>query len=166
MLGLIVGIILYMAQLNEDLFHLESEIFFLYLLPPIVFDAGYFMPNRAFFGCPGIIPIDLRLHGALLSDNLGTILVYAVLGTLWNTGTIGRPLTATNTKLLAYQQLPRAYQEITSLMSMSPIRDSNRALLRGPITRAFKRGGAWKRGAGPFGSEDVSTPFPASGARV
>jgi sodium/hydrogen exchanger-like protein 3 len=44
----------------------------MFLLPPIAFDAGYFMPNRAFW------------------NNLGTILVYAVLGTIFNMATIGK----------------------------------------------------------------------------
>jgi NhaP-type Na+/H+ or K+/H+ antiporter len=41
------------------------------MLPPIILDAGYFMPNRLFF------------------DNIGTILLMAVVGTVFNVATIG-----------------------------------------------------------------------------
>ncbi|XP_001514675.2 sodium/hydrogen exchanger 2 [Ornithorhynchus anatinus] len=50
---------------------MKTDVFFLYLLPPIVLDAGYFMPTRPFF------------------ENIGTIFWYAVVGTLWNSIGIG-----------------------------------------------------------------------------
>lgn len=55
---------------------MKSDVFFLYLLPPIVLDAGYFMPARLFF------------------ENFGTIFFYAVVGTLWNSFGIGISLFA------------------------------------------------------------------------
>ncbi|XP_066288652.1 sodium/hydrogen exchanger 3-like isoform X1 [Branchiostoma lanceolatum] len=66
-LGLIVGAILFLTKQEENVHTLSADTFFLYLLPPIVVEAGYFMPNRAFF------------------DNIASILTYAVIGTLWNT---------------------------------------------------------------------------------
>jgi sodium/hydrogen exchanger-like protein 3 len=69
-LGLFFGGILNIVLLPTDIY-LRPDIFFLYLLPPIALDAGYFLPNRAFF------------------NNLGTILLYAVVGTLWNVMAIG-----------------------------------------------------------------------------
>ncbi|XP_047454384.1 sodium/hydrogen exchanger 1 isoform X2 [Mugil cephalus] len=50
---------------------LDSQLFFLCLLPPIILDAGYFLPIRPFM------------------ENLGTILMFAVVGTLWNAFFIG-----------------------------------------------------------------------------
>uniref|UniRef100_A0A8C9T870 Sodium/hydrogen exchanger n=1 Tax=Scleropages formosus TaxID=113540 RepID=A0A8C9T870_SCLFO len=50
---------------------LDSQVFFLFLLPPIILDAGYFLPIRPF------------------SENLGTILMFAVVGTLWNSFFMG-----------------------------------------------------------------------------
>lgn len=50
---------------------LGTELFFLCLLPPIILDAGYFLPIRPFI------------------ENLGTILMFAVVGTLWNSFFIG-----------------------------------------------------------------------------
>ncbi|XP_074142566.1 sodium/hydrogen exchanger 5 isoform X1 [Sminthopsis crassicaudata] len=66
------GIVLAVAKKAE--YQLEPGTFFLFLLPPIVLDSGYFMPSRLFF------------------DNLGAILTYAVVGTLWNSFTTGAAL--------------------------------------------------------------------------
>ncbi|XP_035175167.1 sodium/hydrogen exchanger 3 isoform X1 [Oxyura jamaicensis] len=72
-LGLVLGGIVWAAD-HIASFKLTPDVFFFYLLPPIVLDAGYFMPNRLFFG------------------NLGSILLYAVIGTVWNAATTGLSL--------------------------------------------------------------------------
>ncbi|XP_075683012.1 sodium/hydrogen exchanger 3 [Rhinoderma darwinii] len=72
-LGLLLGGIVWAAD-HIASFTLTPTVFFFYLLPPIVLDAGYFMPNRLFFG------------------NIGTILLYAVIGTVWNAATTGLSL--------------------------------------------------------------------------
>ena len=69
-LGVVIGGILFSAGAGSGLFFTPS-LFFLFLLPPIVFESGYFLRNRDFF------------------RNLGTILVFAVIGTLWNTFAVG-----------------------------------------------------------------------------
>ncbi|XP_036404419.1 sodium/hydrogen exchanger 2-like [Megalops cyprinoides] len=70
MVGLLVGGVIYGVRHAAPPV-LSADAFFLYLLPPIVLDAGYFLPGRLFF------------------ENLGTILWYAVLGTVWNVLGIG-----------------------------------------------------------------------------
>ncbi|KAM9385665.1 sodium/hydrogen exchanger 1b [Pholidichthys leucotaenia] len=67
--GLLVGGII--KAMEETAPVLDSNLFFLYLLPPIILDAGYFLPIRPF------------------TENIGTILVFAVVGTLWNAFFIG-----------------------------------------------------------------------------
>lgn len=68
-LGLLIGGIIRAAEEEAPL--LDSQLFFLYLLPPIILDAGYFLPIRTF------------------TENLGTILMFAVVGTLWNAFFVG-----------------------------------------------------------------------------
>lgn len=75
MIGLILGGIIFGVQEKSPPV-MKSDVFFLYLLPPIVLDAGYFMPTRLFF------------------ENFGTIFWYAVVGTLWNSFGIGISLFA------------------------------------------------------------------------
>ncbi|XP_033984840.1 sodium/hydrogen exchanger 2 [Trematomus bernacchii] len=74
-IGLIVGGIMYSVH-EEPPAVLTSNAFFLYMLPPIVLDSGYFMPTRPFF------------------ENIGTVLWFAVVGTLWNSIGIGMSLFA------------------------------------------------------------------------
>ncbi|KAG7200405.1 hypothetical protein KM043_017860 [Ampulex compressa] len=71
--GVVVGVLLFQAS-SVHVSPLTPDTFFLYMLPPIILDAGYFMPNRLFF------------------DHLGTILLFAVLGTIFNTLSIGASL--------------------------------------------------------------------------
>uniref|UniRef100_UPI00398F7D6F sodium/hydrogen exchanger 1 n=1 Tax=Pristiophorus japonicus TaxID=55135 RepID=UPI00398F7D6F len=67
--GLIVGGLI--KAVGEDPPILKADVFFFYLLPPIILDAGYFLPIRPFI------------------ENLGTILSFAVIGTLWNASFVG-----------------------------------------------------------------------------
>ncbi|KAL1428904.1 hypothetical protein MTO96_016656 [Rhipicephalus appendiculatus] len=69
-IGVVIGLLLFYTGLTS-VGPLTPDVFFLFMLPPIVLDAGYYMPNRSFF------------------DNLGSIMTYAVLGTVWNALTIG-----------------------------------------------------------------------------
>ncbi|XP_055920122.1 sodium/hydrogen exchanger 5 isoform X20 [Eupeodes corollae] len=73
--GVAIGVVLYFVT-SVNVSPLTPNTFFFYMLPPIILDAGYFMPNRLFF------------------DNLGTILLMAVVGTIFNVATIGSSLWA------------------------------------------------------------------------
>ncbi|XP_069827077.1 sodium/hydrogen exchanger 4 [Dendropsophus ebraccatus] len=50
---------------------MRTDIYFLYLLPPIILEGGYFLPTRPFF------------------ENIGTIIWWSVMGTLMNSFGIG-----------------------------------------------------------------------------
>lgn len=53
-IGLIVGGIMHSVH-EEPPAVLTSNAFFLYMLPPIVLDSGYFMPTRPFFENVGTV---------------------------------------------------------------------------------------------------------------
>ncbi|KAI3416006.1 Sodium hydrogen exchanger [Globodera pallida] len=76
-LGSTFGGILF-VMFPEHEIYLKPDWFFHFFLPPIALEAGYFMPNTEFF------------------KNIGTIITYAVIGTLWNTVAIGLTLYAFN----------------------------------------------------------------------
>ncbi|KAM6904012.1 sodium/hydrogen exchanger 3-like isoform 1-T1 [Lycodopsis pacificus] len=71
--GFILGGIIWGAD-QVQTFKLTPTVFFFYLLPQIILDAGYSMPNKLFF------------------SNMGAILVYAVIGTCWNAASLGLSL--------------------------------------------------------------------------
>ncbi|XP_061520127.1 sodium/hydrogen exchanger 3-like [Phycodurus eques] len=71
--GFILGGMIWGAD-KVQTFKLTPTVFFFYLLPQIILDAGYFMPNKLFF------------------SNMGTILVYAIIGTCWNAASVGLSL--------------------------------------------------------------------------
>ncbi|XP_008421159.1 sodium/hydrogen exchanger 3.2 isoform X2 [Poecilia reticulata] len=71
--GFILGGMIWGAD-QVQTFKLTPTTFFFYLLPQIILDTGYSMPNKLFF------------------TNLGAILVHAVIGTCWNAATLGLSL--------------------------------------------------------------------------
>ncbi|XP_057210922.1 sodium/hydrogen exchanger 3.1 [Triplophysa rosa] len=72
-IGFILGGIVWAADMQQT-FKLTPTNFFYYLLPQIILDASYFMPNKLFF------------------RNLGSILIYAIVGTCWNAAAVGLSL--------------------------------------------------------------------------
>lgn len=71
--GFFLGGIIWGAD-KVQTFKLTPTVFFFYLLPQVILDAGYFMPNKLFF------------------SNMGTIMVYAIIGTCWNAASVGLSL--------------------------------------------------------------------------
>ncbi|KAJ3608884.1 hypothetical protein NHX12_023413 [Muraenolepis orangiensis] len=72
-IGFLLGGVIWGAD-KVQTFTLTPTVFFFYLLPQIILDAGYTMPNKLFF------------------SNLGAILVYAIIGTCWNAASVGLSL--------------------------------------------------------------------------
>ncbi|XP_041868486.1 sodium/hydrogen exchanger 3-like [Melanotaenia boesemani] len=71
--GFILGGMVWGAD-KVQTFALSPPVFFYFLLPQAILDAGYSMPNKLFF------------------TNLGGILIHAVIGTCWNAATLGLSL--------------------------------------------------------------------------
>ncbi|CAI2353002.1 unnamed protein product [Caenorhabditis sp. 36 PRJEB53466] len=78
LLGLLLALLFYWTRLDVKFFVFDAHTFFAFLLPPIIFDAGYFMPNRELFG------------------NFDGIMMFAVVGTVFNTFAIGICLAVLN----------------------------------------------------------------------
>lgn len=72
LVGVVVGFYIRFASGSEGAFAFSEHTFFLYVLPPIIFEAGYVQCNNRVF-----------------MDNIGTILVNAIIGTAFNTFTVG-----------------------------------------------------------------------------
>ncbi|TMS36629.1 hypothetical protein L596_003751 [Steinernema carpocapsae] len=101
-LGLVCGVAFHWYDPTEEVY-LKPDWFFLYLLPPIVLDAGYFLPNKDFF------------------PNIGTILVYAVFGTLWNIGMTGLTLYAFSSYFTAKMSLIDLMLFSTLISAVDPV---------------------------------------------
>jgi len=70
--GTVMGLILLAA--GQTGYALNTATFFVIFLPWIILSAGYFLPLRTVF------------------DNIGVIVMFAVVGTLWNTFAVGLTL--------------------------------------------------------------------------
>ena len=68
--GVVIGLILREVDALREFIVFDPEVFFTVLLPPIIFYAGYSLHKE---------------HGSFFFSNIGTILVYAVGGTLIST---------------------------------------------------------------------------------
>jgi sodium/hydrogen exchanger 8 len=70
-IGMVIGGIARLTVDDLKLFEFSPEVFFFFLLPPIIFEAGYSLDRKGFF------------------QNIGAITLYAILGTMISTFTVG-----------------------------------------------------------------------------
>lgn len=89
-----IGVILLFGT-RLDVSPLTPNTFFFYMLPPIILDAGYFMPNRMFFDNLGTILLMVfterktLYRGKLKRENQFSSF-QAIVGTIFNTACIGK----------------------------------------------------------------------------
>lgn len=76
LLGVVIGFFMWLAGVQDanELLTFDAEVFFLFLIPPIILHAGYFLDQRFFF------------------QNIWLILLYAMLGTLLSCIVLGSSL--------------------------------------------------------------------------
>lgn len=73
-LGTIVGVVIHLTEIKGSIPTFSSERFFFILLPPIILESAYSLHDKTFF------------------NNIRTILLYAVVGTLINVFLVGSSL--------------------------------------------------------------------------